>query len=31
VVRRDGSLGGFSGGLDIKERLLTLEGVRLKK
>jgi methylated-DNA-[protein]-cysteine S-methyltransferase len=29
VIRSDGSLGGFGMGLDLKERLLALEGVRL--
>lgn len=30
VIREDGSIGGFSMGIGIKKRLLTLEGVRLK-
>jgi len=30
VVRSDHSLGGYTGGLDIKERLLSLEGVSIK-
>lgn len=30
VIKEDGSIGGFSMGLRIKERLLTLEGVRLR-
>jgi methylated-DNA-[protein]-cysteine S-methyltransferase len=30
VVRTDHSLGGYTGGLEIKERLLSLEGVHLK-
>jgi methylated-DNA-[protein]-cysteine S-methyltransferase len=29
VIRSDGSLGGFGMGLDLKERLLALEGIRL--
>lgn len=28
VIAADGSLGGYSGGLEVKERLLALEGVR---
>ncbi len=31
VIRRNGQLGGFTGGLDIKQRLLTLEGSLTKK
>lgn len=31
VIRADGSLGGFSMGLEMKVRLLTIEGVRLKR
>jgi methylated-DNA-[protein]-cysteine S-methyltransferase len=31
VVRADGSLGGFSMGLEMKVRLLSIEGVRLNK
>ncbi len=31
VVRTDGSLGGFSGGLALKQRLLALEGVVVKQ
>ena len=30
VIREDGSIGGFSLGLKVKERLLALEGVRLR-
>lgn len=30
VIREDGTIGGFSMGLKIKERLLALEGVRLR-
>ncbi|MCX7704590.1 MAG: methylated-DNA--[protein]-cysteine S-methyltransferase [Planctomycetota bacterium] len=30
VVRSDGSLGGYGGGLDLKKRLLELEGVRFR-
>ncbi|MEA2584044.1 MAG: methylated-DNA-[protein]-cysteine S-methyltransferase, partial [Thermomicrobiales bacterium] len=30
IVRSDASLGGYTGGLEIKERLLSLEGVYLK-
>jgi O6-methylguanine-DNA--protein-cysteine methyltransferase len=29
VLRSDGGLGGFGGGLEMKEALLRLEGVRL--
>jgi O6-methylguanine-DNA--protein-cysteine methyltransferase len=28
VIRSDGSLGGYAGGLDRKEKLLAAEGVR---
>lgn len=31
VIRDDGSIGGFSMGVNLKERLLALEGVRVKK
>jgi methylated-DNA-[protein]-cysteine S-methyltransferase len=31
IIRDDGTIGGFSMGVNIKERLLTLEGVRVKK
>ena len=30
VIRADGSPGGFGGGLDLKRRLLELEGVRCR-
>ncbi len=30
VISKDGSIGGFSGGLDIKRKLLELEGVNIK-
>lgn len=31
IIRDDGTIGGFSMGVNIKERLLALEGVRVKK
>ncbi len=31
VIRDDGTIGGFSMGVNLKERLLTLEGVHIKK
>ena len=31
VIRDDGTIGGFSMGVNLKERLLALEGVRVKK
>lgn len=31
VIRADGSLGGYAGGLDLKVKLLAIEGVALKK
>ncbi|MBQ8510492.1 MAG: methylated-DNA--[Clostridia bacterium] len=30
VIAADGSIGGYGGGLDMKEALLTLEGVKIK-
>ena len=29
IIRSNATIGGYTGGLDIKQRLLTLEGVRL--
>ncbi len=31
VIRADGSLGGYAGGLDLKLKLLAIEGVAIKK
>lgn len=31
VIAKDGGLGGFSGGLTIKEKLLSLEGITIKR
>ncbi|NLA14897.1 MAG: MGMT family protein, partial [Tissierellia bacterium] len=31
IIRDDGTIGGFSMGVNIKERLLALEGVKLSK
>jgi methylated-DNA-[protein]-cysteine S-methyltransferase len=31
IIREDGSIGGFSMGIKVKERLLAIEGVKLKK
>lgn len=30
VIRKDGTLGGYSGGLNLKKRVLDLEGIRYK-
>ncbi len=31
VIKKDGTLGGFSGGIEMKIKLLELEGVKMKK
>ncbi|MEL7563349.1 MAG: MGMT family protein [Dehalobacterium sp.] len=31
IIGSDGSLGGFTGGLEMKKRLLSLEGIKVPK